>query len=302
MGWYPKPRGLPITTTDVRPYQAHQSILVLVKEGKRLPEKLDFSPCRERCSHPRGQATAYHRRCAEGVIPLASSDLPKDQEFAAALHHLTSQVLAYAYDPPPEEVARRNRWHANTLLASMVGGALPPEICQQIADAGTRDQAARTALSQLPHLREPEYVAAYPAKDVYARHVSFEGLRYVSSLSNEKKGADYVRIWSSSPTMLDKIVVLVAEDHLGIREVRILGSAGFPVVEEHPNIWWRAFRVKRENMLHGKTDVSVHVTLRSQEMAQRRLSPCRVHRASSYGLCERLTAPQAAIGCFQYRV
>lgn len=204
--------------------------------------------CGGGCPHDGERAVGCHPGC----LGLVSS------ESRLAFINATS----YRYQPPPAEDERRSCWLRLTWssilweIFRLPPCRLPPELCDYIAQYSLRSFAVRAVAWE--SLRVPGRISF--STKVWARYALFEGVRYISSLTN-KQPTEYdpkVKLAfepMSSPT---DTTIFLAENHLGVRELLFASSSKVPAIEEHPNIWWRSIVVPSSNPeLESQVDVSL---------------------------------------------
>ncbi|KAH6856152.1 hypothetical protein B0I37DRAFT_366685 [Chaetomium sp. MPI-CAGE-AT-0009] len=183
--------------------------------------------------------------CHPGCLGLVRSEL------RSAFLEATS----YRYQPPPIEDERRLRWLRLTWSSILRETyPLPPELCYHVAKYCLRPFAVLRAVASWGISRAPTYISF--STKVWARYTMFEGVRYISLLTNEQPTQNDHRVRlafepTSSPA---DSTMFLAEDHLGVREVLSASSSEIPTTEERRNIWWRSV-----NIPSSDTDVESQV-------------------------------------------
>ncbi|KEY63892.1 hypothetical protein S7711_10173, partial [Stachybotrys chartarum IBT 7711] len=156
------------------------------------------------------------------------------------------QVTAYKHPITPHEKIRRCQWLKTKLITSLSNYHnqkrlyLPNEIWSLVAKdllhcyatintQVTQGQAARYQVN-LNH-------------EVWCKFTTFEGMNYLSSLSNTPlRGSTAI----SSPAVATRKYMYLAENYLGITELRLLSSPTQPQVDATPGIWWQEIEVDSE--------------------------------------------------------
>jgi hypothetical protein len=173
--------------------------------------------------------------------------------------------MTYAYFPRPAEVDRRERWLRSRLgptLHAILGKrfSIPLELCEHIAaHCHLREWAAAASrafwgkYSATPAPREHRFGIS---SAVWARHVEFEGVRYIAQLTNEpgRQLASFSLVYT--PTRGKPADTLyVAEDYLGIRDILFASSPTTPLVPYDPGVWWKRLKIPPGYFLGAWTDV-----------------------------------------------
>ncbi|KAI0161801.1 hypothetical protein GGR52DRAFT_561172 [Hypoxylon sp. FL1284] len=151
-------------------------------------------------------------------------------------------ATTYAYDPPIEERKRRTAWLLDDLTTVL---KLPRyvafEIRQMIAEHLLCEYAAsKAALCWLGPQQQPTKVSLDASTKIWARYTEFEGVRYVSDLSN-KPGEEYELVFVPDLARPVKCIYM-SEDHLGIRQVYFSSSMETPRTSRSFNVWWMTLR------------------------------------------------------------
>jgi hypothetical protein len=175
------------------------------------------------------------------------------------------RFLATAYDwyPLPFEIARRERWLRSAWAATLHGilrpFSAPMEICEIIAGYCSLQPAAaaaaRTFWEEAPKVPAHRF---HLSGRVWARHVEFEGLRYIACLTNDPGDGLGTLVYDPEPGKNEAAQTLyLAEDHLGLREVLISGSSpAAPEVDYCPGLWWKTVEIGGLSEFQVLTDVS----------------------------------------------
>ena len=177
------------------------------------------------------------------------------------------QAMAYGYSPRPAEVERRERWlrsQLGTTLHAILGRrfSMPLELCELIAaHSHLREWAAAASrafwdkYSATPAPREHRFGIS---SDVWARHVEFEGVRYIAQLTNEsgRELASFSLVYMPTPGKRAD-TLYVAEDYLGIRDILFASSPATPLVPYDPGVWWKRLKIPPGYFLGAWTDVGL---------------------------------------------
>lgn len=186
--------------------------------------------CGDGCMHNDEQADGCHPGCLK-LVPSS--------ETRSAFFKATS----YRYQLPDIEDERRNRWLLLTWSSILQKTyCLPLELCDHIARYCLQPFAVLCVVASLESSRHlaPRHISF--STKVWARHTLFEGLRYISSLTDRQPtGHDpKVKLVFESMSDATDTTLFLAEDHLGVRELIFASSSEILTVEECPNIWWRS--------------------------------------------------------------
>ena len=98
------------------------------------------------------------------------------------------------------------------------------------------------------------------SKDVWARYVHIDGIRYLAALSNRQEvaGIHSCKLVDAG-SVSQSTVLYILEDHLGVRQLVLTGpnaSVKLPSSDNaRPGPWWRVLAQCPER-LEGKSDVS----------------------------------------------
>lgn len=214
-----------------------------------MTDELDasYEQCHEACTHQDGQRTGCHTTCVNS-IPSPPASLG-----------LLFKVLLYQYEPSPVEMARRLEWlrlqSSSSPLWQKTKPILPRELRIEIARyLPHRGTALQYALSYSQTLKEDKDHTGScidTSQDIWAHSIDFEGLQYISSLSNSRDIYHTHRIDKPNPTQAINFVY-IAENYLGIMHLCFYTSIQTPSIEKRCNLWWRVIHymaVKLEYLL-----------------------------------------------------
>lgn len=154
------------------------------------------------------------------------------------------QATKYCYTPTKHEESGRRRWIRDRLALQLStyhareGLHLAPEICRLIADELQQCYSAAKARSLWAPSRIP-CSRITTAKSIWCGFVEFEGIDYVSSLSNahSEQAPGLISPHTDHPEYL-----LVAENHLGITKLLLASSRDSLAIDNTPGLWWRTIR------------------------------------------------------------
>lgn len=215
--------------------------------GKPILQCTDFGRCRHR-----GRSTGCHSACAG---PLAAES-PSSR--AALL-----EVLEYRFEPLPSEMVRRMRWLRQRFASSLERAkpSLPLEIRLEIAEHLPGSDLHRLVMAPavrvLPKCFQERTFHVSMSEEIWARFVSFEGIQYISSLSNSRDDHHSESIFAPDPSRSVKFMH-IARSQLGITQVMFAGSSQDAVFEDGQGQWWEYVELAKPNpMLVIKTDVSI---------------------------------------------
>ena len=212
------------------------------KDGTVVSGKLPFGrimaqqglycvDCYGGCWHRGEKAVGCHAECLNFVPP----------EFRSALFEATR----YQYQPTADEERRRCRW-LQLRWSKILHAAypLPLELCDNIARYCVRPYAAMIHVGPPPPGSTCPPLASSQIElsaKVWARYVRFEGLRYVSFLTNQQPSttdeSEFELVFDPSSDSMD--TVYFAENHLGVRELLFTSESEMPTIPERSDIWWR---------------------------------------------------------------
>lgn len=167
-----------------------------------------------------------------------------------------SLANAYAYEPSAEERRRRIAWLRFNLTSDLtLSRDLPIEIRQMIAQHLLREYAVLKATSCLRSLQRPVDICVDVSAEVWARYTDFEGIKYVSDLTNRPSPREGYRVIFVPDSVQRVDCIYVSEDHLGIRQICFSSCAKVPPAALSPGVWWRALQLPSlKAKVHGKTD------------------------------------------------
>ncbi|KZL64983.1 hypothetical protein CT0861_12835, partial [Colletotrichum tofieldiae] len=229
--------------------QKNDRIVAVMNDGRQSGEMsynlsmtdqygASFEECLGACPHRGGREVGCHAMCAS-LVPLASR--------ASLL-----KVLTYQYEPSPFEVTRRMNWfHIQFASTSPIWRHakphLPQELRYQIAThllQGTALRRYTVACTRiLPKDMESGSSRIRVSAEIWARFIDFEGVRYISSLSNSPDDDHAESIFAPNTAQaVDSIYV--AENHLGAMQVLFCSSVKAPVVERRQGLWWRIIQLR----------------------------------------------------------
>lgn len=228
-----------------------------------------YEQCLGACTHLYGRAVGCHAICVKNV-PSASRASIID-------------VMIHQYEPSRSEIARRiNKLSSAfaTTISHYATPNLPLEVCLMISryflEGLNKDRHAAICLWILRCL--PQGIGTHPqgymnlkswpngggsdnsricvSTSIWARFVDFEGIQYVSSLSNSYDEYHTHHVFAPDPTQLVDSVY-VSENYLGVMQVVFCSSVQPPAVEPRQDLWWRVLRLNGcDAVLVTQTDVS----------------------------------------------
>lgn len=203
------------------------------------------------CQH-RSRVIRCHATCGGPVVAASSSS-----------HTALLKVLAYTCEPLPSEPARRMRWLRQRFVSSLENAKprLPLETRLEIAELLQGNDLHRLVMAPRIHTLlegvQSDTFQVTMSAEIWARFVSFEGIRYISSLSNSRGDHHSQSIYSPDPSE-DVNVVYVAETQLGVTQIVFSNSSRASVFEDGNGHWWKVIRlIKRNPVLIAKTDVGI---------------------------------------------
>lgn len=203
-----------------------------------------FFECHGSCQAD-GQAAGCHSYCVS-LVP---------EEFRQAL------ILATSYHYKPlltQDVLRIQRLvtQCSQFIREQYD-RLPLELCLQVAQYCLADSkfAADFSISLARNLlRTPFSGRVNITLPVWARYITFEGVKYIAYLTNKRPEEDCQDISRICEPGLDRLF-FIAQDHLGVRE--IISSRNVECIPERQGLWWRTIRISdRDPYLQYRTDVS----------------------------------------------
>ncbi|KAJ0163094.1 hypothetical protein CTA2_3530 [Colletotrichum tanaceti] len=210
-----------------------------------------YMECSGACEHMGGQGKGCHVACAQQMAPWPlQKALP---------------MLAYQYEPTPSELDDRSkRLHeiAFGFLSATLSRAsrLPPELISSIASLCLQDFAVESArnLRDVMMPRGKEKATIRLSSAIWAHVTKFEGIEYLSSLSNQVDDYHCRRIFVPDP-LFPVTALCLGEDYLGVREMvfrRSSTTQGELNGLEHKGLWWRLVNLESPTLL-VETDVGV---------------------------------------------
>ncbi|RGP64380.1 hypothetical protein FLONG3_9567 [Fusarium longipes] len=185
-----------------------------------------FDPQDERCVPPR-----IWRRYRE-VVPVTHPSCHQDwpQLYMKRLWNL----VRYDFQPPLADASRRR-----CILAKQVGNPTKPALQEQ-ARLGLK-----TLLSSKPSTQwEVEgrsgiiCFVVTACQPIWATSMMFEGIRYITCLSNKQESQDFRQVSTDKNGLPDKISF--ASNHLGI--IAIVFGDTVLSKQERLGVWWSCFR------------------------------------------------------------
>lgn len=236
-----------------------------------------FEECIESCSHRHGRAIGCHAMCGNSVP-------------ASFLRASFLKVLVYQYEPLPAETTQRMRllylrW-ASTSVLRYAKPALPAELCLQVGRYLLQGPFLHryAVASTYASVKKIEYGNSHicVSAEIWASFAEFEGVRYISSLSNTPDEHHTRLLFTPSPSQTVD-TIYTAENYLGVMQALFCSSVQAPTLETRRGLWWRVARCcsreSREARLIAQTDVSCLISRtceeanRSQGVKLRRVIP-----------------------------
>ncbi|KAK2036466.1 hypothetical protein LZ31DRAFT_561119 [Colletotrichum somersetense] len=201
-------------------------------------------PCVGACSHSGGQATGCHVECVNQV-PI---------ERLPALLKLTTPN----YEPTPSECARRAAWlhRKSASVLSRTLGILSPELHYQITGYCLRSFAveyAKAILTLHDTPTNPTTLCLSVTDEIWAHRANFEGINYLSSLSNSADKYHAELIFKPDPKRSVEIIY-VAENHLGVEQMIFCTCSDRPEINKSQDLWWRMVHVETSTRLVVQRD------------------------------------------------
>ena len=147
------------------------------------------------------------------------------------------RATEFAFEPPIS-VRKRRRAFVLAELATVLSRTcpLPPELCYNVAEHLIREYAtAQLRLLSFKASGAHSYAVSM-SRDIYAKFITVDGIRYVESLSNAKNFGEPELVWAA-PASSEAKDMYVGEDHLGLRSV--LSAPEAAQVTEEAGVWWR---------------------------------------------------------------
>lgn len=201
-------------------------------------------------------ATAIHQSCFDDTAS-------KKEDLDPA-----NNITTYAFEPALSEDSRRARWYQGEFAVTLCmelqpRHALPLELLNKIAGYSFKSHAAQSILRRRRELKSGHITGRSAVnevdvyKDIWVTYTSFEGIKYIQTLANER-GPEKSILLRKAESTENEITMYVAEDHLGIRDLLFSDSLNnIPAVQEHEGVWWRTMnRDIRESRLSWQCDVS----------------------------------------------
>lgn len=200
---------------------------------------------------------ACHTTCVRAYAP------------SPALRVCLLRVLEYWHDPLASYTTHRMRWlcsqWSSTPILKLAKPNLPLELRMQIATYYLQDTFLQRyvmtyAPALLNNLKSHGHLSTSPLRvsvDIWAHFIYFEGIRYISSLSNSHD--DYHTESFSTPCPSKPInSIYIAENHLGVMQVIFGTSIQVPLVNTRQDCWWRivSLRGRSDPVIETYSDVS----------------------------------------------
>ncbi|KAH6619142.1 hypothetical protein B0J18DRAFT_458210 [Chaetomium sp. MPI-SDFR-AT-0129] len=219
----------------------------------------------------------WYQRAARSVVLCHTDCLARERSTSSAGRFWATM---YAYDPPPAEVKRHERWllaqFALSLRSISEQGPvpLPLEICEMIAQhccpvTALRRNAADAGRALWEKYGSDDQVRSTHTFDIatkaWARYVEFEGVQYIGCITNRPEDTpDQQAPLASELTLLytplpdDAVDTLyIVEDHLGVRN--IIFTSSLTNSEIHHNydgasVHWRRLKIIPGTRFRCNTD------------------------------------------------
>ncbi|TQN73717.1 hypothetical protein CSHISOI_01677, partial [Colletotrichum shisoi] len=191
---------------------------------------VEYVQCHGKCHHDE-ERVGCHLDCSDIVSPETFLKI--------------YEVTAPDFEPSAIANKQRLRW-LRSWLASILGAAthyrLPPEIYSDIAARTFEHHIERSLTVWYADERRAEMRRKVSrvamSKKIYARTVDFEGVQYISRLTNTAAGGLDVMVFDPiSRTPADRLYV--ASDHLGIRQLLFANSLFDYAIKQEPDVWWQ---------------------------------------------------------------
>lgn len=212
-----------------------------------------FEQCIGACRHRDERAIGYHAMCGNSVDAVLRASFLK--------------VLAYQYEPSTADATKRMGWlysrWASTPILKHTKPPLPQELRLDIAKHLLQGPVLHRYAVACAHtlVKNTECGTSHirVSAGIWAKFADFEGVRYISSVSNMRDECHTEPLFTPCPSQpVD--TVYIAENYLGVVQVLFCNSAQEPTVEKRQGLWWRVVRLcEREPTLTIKTDVSFRV-------------------------------------------
>lgn len=188
--------------------------------------------------------------CHVGCINVETSDS----------WEIFNDVTTYTYDSPLSEDMRRARWLQSDLVSILQETLpVPVEICNMTARYAICEHAAQITRALSTGARDNDFTVSVSA-GIWACYVEFEGVNYITSLTNEPGGSSTPAIYTPRSGRVASIIY-VAENHLGILQLLFGNEPEAPAIGERQGVWWKVLHVSKSNpTIRGHTDVSYTFT------------------------------------------
>ncbi|KAL7787728.1 hypothetical protein V8C37DRAFT_389806 [Trichoderma ceciliae] len=207
-------------------------------------------------------SSQLHHACHPHCLQIVGSDCSRR----------LLQATKYFYTPTTHEENRRRRWIRDALTSQLcmhygrLGSGLSPELWALISDQLLQYCAVANARNLWDGKRslswDSKRYGITTAKSIWCGFTRFEGIIYVSSLSNARNEQGLVLELVCAPANGPPECLLVAENHLGITRLRLTDFRTAGAVNGMPGIWWRTIRLD---------DQELDITVESDGIKLRRL-------------------------------
>ncbi|KAI2631848.1 hypothetical protein GGR54DRAFT_2487 [Hypoxylon sp. NC1633] len=209
---------------------------VTLTENGRISEVFEYDDIQVR-----GRGIVCHSGCARLVVQKPYN---------------VSLATSYAYEPSMRELTRRETWLRSNLASDLILSHhhyIPPELRQMIAQQLLREYAVLKAASCLHKLQRPTNICVDLSTKVWARYTEFEGITYISDLTN-RPGDGYEVIFD--PESAQRIdCMYMSEDHLGVRQIHFSSCGQVPPATPSLGVWWTTLQTASSNpKVLGKID------------------------------------------------
>ncbi|KAK2059447.1 hypothetical protein LY76DRAFT_542805 [Colletotrichum caudatum] len=222
----------PLDAERSQPYEHH--IVGLTDRARGM----QFFECHGSCRHDE-RRVACHVYC----IDIISN--------ASLLKSFT--MTAYAFEPTLVTEKRRIRWFLFYLTGILKTSTrhmlhLPEEVLHSIAAWALESQItcrrlaidyANKACNGTKRVKSSVKIG----EKIYARYIEFEGIQYISCLTNI--ASDERDIVLFDPSLTESIDSLyVSNDHLGIRQLLFAHSSEQSAIKLTAGVWWRSQKLE----------------------------------------------------------
>ncbi|KAF6840317.1 hypothetical protein CPLU01_01341 [Colletotrichum plurivorum] len=194
--------------------------------------------------------------CVSERCVICGFEIQNGDSMVAAL----LEVLACGCRPWPTDSARRMRWLRKRFSVSLEKAkpSLPLEIWLEIAEHLRGDDLHRCVMAPSIHtlLKDAQTVSSQvsTSAEIWTRFVSFEGVRYISSLSNSRDEYHSQSIYAPD-TSHDLDVLYIAQTPLGVTQLLFANSSQASDFGNGQGEWWKVVELlNRSPILITKTD------------------------------------------------